>query len=223
MRALLIGCAIGFAACSGQTSTPPAPSVDAGETPSSAQITPAKLTLTGAYVVPPFPGRDIAAGFFDITSESGVARLVAASSPSSRAIEIHTHIEDNGVMRMRPVASVEVGAGQTVRFKQGGYHLMLFGANIDSAAKTVEVTLEFDNAPTQTITMPVRQHNQAAAIENGSSYGSGENGAQGSSTSYGSGSQGSGSEGSGSEGSGAKGSGTEGKESSKEENYGSGK
>ena len=32
---------------------------------------------------------------------------------------------DNGVMKMRPVAGLELPAGRTVELKPGGYHVML--------------------------------------------------------------------------------------------------
>ncbi len=55
--------------------------------------------------------------------------LVAASvSPKFAArTELHTHINDNGVMRMREVKDgVPLPAGQTVELKPGSYHIMFF-------------------------------------------------------------------------------------------------
>lgn len=57
-------------------------------------------------------------------------RLIAASVSSdvARAVELHTHINDNGVMRMRKVeGGIEIGAGETVTFEPGGLHIMLIG------------------------------------------------------------------------------------------------
>lgn len=53
--------------------------------------------------------------------------LVAASSPVSGKVEIHNHVQENGVMKMVHVASVAVKAGETLALQPGGYHLMFFG------------------------------------------------------------------------------------------------
>lgn len=52
-------------------------------------------------------------------------RIVAARSPVARVVELHTHIRDGDVMRMRPVAAIDLPAGQEVRLQPGGLHLML--------------------------------------------------------------------------------------------------
>ena len=179
-----------------------------GQTDSSAQNTTAapanqaasEIAVTAPYVVPPFPGRDVAAGFFDLTNTGGADRLISASSPNSTTIEIHNHIEDNGVMRMRRIDGVTIGAGDTVKFEQGGYHLMLFGVTLDEGQKDIDVTLNYERAAPVTLTLPLRQHGQGA---------------------YGSGSKGSDSHGSGSHGSDSKGSATHGSDSQEPDSKGS--
>jgi copper(I)-binding protein len=54
-------------------------------------------------------------------------RLVAARTPAARTVELHTHIRDGDVMRMRPVPAIELPPGQEVRLAPGGLHLMLIG------------------------------------------------------------------------------------------------
>ncbi|MXR36434.1 copper chaperone PCu(A)C [Craterilacuibacter sinensis] len=57
-------------------------------------------------------------------------RLLGAQTPRAKKAELHTHIHDNGVMRMREVeGGVAVPAGQTVKFAPGGLHVMLMGLN----------------------------------------------------------------------------------------------
>lgn len=74
-------------------------------------------------------------------------RLVSAASPIARHIELHTHVRDGDVMRMRPVESVPVPAGQSVELRPGGYHLMMMGltAPLQQGAR-VPVTLRFERA-----------------------------------------------------------------------------
>lgn len=62
--------------------------------------------------------------FMRITSPQD-ARLVAAKSPVAGRVEIHEMLVDKDVMKMRPVAAVELPAGKTVELKSGGHHIML--------------------------------------------------------------------------------------------------
>jgi hypothetical protein len=71
-------------------------------------------------------------------------RLVAASSAVTTSIELHTHREANGVMRMERVEAVDVPAGGTVTFAPGGLHLMLFGWTGSGAE--APITLRFEKA-----------------------------------------------------------------------------
>ena len=66
--------------------------------------------------------------------------------------------EGMGTMTMQPVDSIELPAGETVSLEPGGYHVML----LDLAAPlevgdTFELTLSFEHAPDQTITVEVRE------------------------------------------------------------------
>jgi copper(I)-binding protein len=55
-------------------------------------------------------------------------RLVAAHSQVARTLELHEHINDGGVMRMRQVeGGILIPAKSTVMLKPGGYHVMLIG------------------------------------------------------------------------------------------------
>jgi len=54
-------------------------------------------------------------------------KVVAAKSDVSRVTELHTHVHDKGVMRMRRVEFIEVPPHGSVELKPGGYHVMLIG------------------------------------------------------------------------------------------------
>ena len=53
-------------------------------------------------------------------------RLTGAVSAVAARIEIHAHVEKNGVMRMTKLDGLDVPAGKTVTLKPGGLHIMLF-------------------------------------------------------------------------------------------------
>ncbi|AUH53709.1 hypothetical protein CXB49_19765 [Chromobacterium sp. ATCC 53434] len=78
----------------------------------------------------------------------GADRLVSASTPRAASAELHTHVNDNGVMRMRKVeGGVEIAPGQTVKFAPGSYHVMLVGLKQPlKAGDRFPLTLNFEKA-----------------------------------------------------------------------------
>ncbi len=110
------------------------------------------------------PGAPAGAAYLTVTNSGKEAdRLVAASSPAAKTTELHTHIHDNGVMRMRPVEAIDVPAGGTVALKPGGLHVMLMGLTQPlSQGSTVDVTLTFEKAGKVTVPVAVQSAGAAA-------------------------------------------------------------
>lgn len=74
-------------------------------------------------------------------------RIVSAHSPVAGRVEIHAHVMDAGVMKMRHLHSVEVPAQGSVAFEPGGLHLMLIGLKEPLVAgKDFPLTLVFEEA-----------------------------------------------------------------------------
>ena len=83
-------------------------------------------------------------------------RIVGVSSNMSAKTEMHTHINDKGVMRMRKVDGVNVPAGGEVVFKPGGYHIMLLGLHKPlSKGDQFSATLIFEKAGKHTVAFTV--------------------------------------------------------------------
>jgi copper(I)-binding protein len=53
--------------------------------------------------------------------------LVGASTPVAEKAELHEMVLDNGVMKMRPIASLDLKPGSTTVLAPGKYHVMLIG------------------------------------------------------------------------------------------------
>ena len=101
-------------------------------------------------------GQAVGGGFFKLTNAGPSDRLVAASSPASKTVELHTMRMEGDVMRMREVEAIELPAGQTVELKPGGLHLMLMGLKAPlKAGETVPVTLKFEKAGEVTVQLKV--------------------------------------------------------------------
>jgi copper(I)-binding protein len=84
-----------------------------------------QIRVTEAWTRAGVPGQKVAGIYFDILSTVD-AKLVAVDTAVARVAELHLMSVENGTMRMRAVRAIDLPAGQTVRLKPGGYHVMLF-------------------------------------------------------------------------------------------------
>ena len=94
------------------------------------------------------PGAQVAGGYMTIRNRGPAAdRLVGASSPAAAAVELHVHINEGGVMKMRQVPGYEVPAGGAFELKPGGAHLMFIDIKRPlKAGEKVPVKLRFEKA-----------------------------------------------------------------------------
>jgi len=97
------------------------------------------------------------AGFLIITNNTDRDdRLVAAEANISTTVELHTHIKDGDIMRMRAVESIAVPAHGKAELKPGADHIMFIDLTKPLAeGEAVPVTLVFEKAGRKTITLPV--------------------------------------------------------------------
>jgi len=73
--------------------------------------------------------------------------LIAAEAGVSDAVELHTHIDDGGVMRMRKIERIAVPAHARVDLKPGGLHVMFIGLKAPLAeGQRFDLTLVFEKA-----------------------------------------------------------------------------
>ena len=93
-------------------------------------------------------GAKVGGAYLEIKAGAGRAdRLVSAHSPAAGAVEIHNHIMENGITRMRRVDAIALKAGSSLVLKPGGYHLML--TDLKSPLKEgdlLKLTLVFEKA-----------------------------------------------------------------------------
>jgi hypothetical protein len=84
-------------------------------------------------------------------------QLVGVSTPVAMTAEVHETSNDSGVMKMRPVASVPIPAGQSVTFAPGGTHIMLTGLKQRLlAGQSFPLTLMFAHAAPMTVDVKIR-------------------------------------------------------------------
>lgn len=97
------------------------------EAPASGSLDNGWAKVEGAYVRPSLPPHDLGAGFF-VLENLGEEDLVVVGVESAMAgsAELHTMVEVQGVMRMRPAESFLAPIGGKVELAPGGKHLMFF-------------------------------------------------------------------------------------------------
>ncbi|WMC10896.1 copper chaperone PCu(A)C [Oceanimonas pelagia] len=73
--------------------------------------------------------------------------LLGASTPLAERVEIHTHVMDGDMMKMRQLDNLPVPAGEAVTLAPGGHHLMLMGLKqAPQLGERFPLTLQFEQA-----------------------------------------------------------------------------
>ena len=94
------------------------------------------------------PGASVAGGYMTVRNAGAADKLVSASSPAAGKVELHVHINDNGVMRMREVkGGYAIPAKGAFELKPGGAHLMFVQiARPFKEGDKIPVKLRFEKA-----------------------------------------------------------------------------
>jgi copper(I)-binding protein len=122
------------------------------------------VQVDNAWIRASVKGQSGTGGFMDVTASKDLS-LTGFSSPAARDSELHEMAMDGaGVMRMRPVGSLALPAGQTVSLRpgMGSHHLMLMGLKRElKEGDRVALTLQLRSADgrrlTQKIMVPVKK------------------------------------------------------------------
>ena len=101
--------------------------------------------------------------YVPLTNHGPADRLIDVRGDAAKRVEIHTHIKDGDVMKMRKVADgIELPEGGAIEMKPGGYHVMLMGLNAPLVAgETVPVTLVFESGEELTVDVPIVERGEA--------------------------------------------------------------
>jgi copper(I)-binding protein len=119
----------------------------------------AEVAIGDPYVRAVPPGQANSAVFMSLENRSDQDQaLVAAESDVSEIVELHTHIEEGGMMRMRRIEKIDVPAGETVILQPGGLHVMLIGLQQAlEPGQTIDLTLVFEDGSRMPVQAPVRR------------------------------------------------------------------
>ncbi|WP_293223028.1 copper chaperone PCu(A)C [Ottowia sp.] len=116
----------------------------------------APVATSEAWVRAAAPGQGVTGGFMKLAA--GVPlRLVGVSTPAAGVAEVHEMKMEGDVMKMRPIAALELPAHQSVALKPGGFHVMLMNLKQPLAVgQQVPLTLSFEDAQGTKSTLQVQ-------------------------------------------------------------------
>lgn len=116
----------------------------------------AQVQVKDAWARATLQGQTATGAFMTLTAPDG-AKLVGVSSPVAGHAEVHEMVMDGSVMKMRPIATLELPAGRAVELKPGGYHLMLMDLKRAlSAGEKIPVELRFETRDRKLVTQPLQ-------------------------------------------------------------------
>ena len=95
-----------------------------------------------------------ATGAFMVIKNNGDKdiKVVKAANPVSKVTELHTHLNEGGVMKMRPVQAIDIKAKGEAVLKPGGLHVMLIDLKAPmKEGDVVPITLTFDDGSSKQV------------------------------------------------------------------------
>lgn len=116
-----------------------------------------QISVADPYVRMAPPGTKTTGAFMTLKNAGDKeVKLVSAATQVANVTELHNHINDGGVMRMRQVKEIAVPAKGETALKPGGYHVMLIDmkAPLKEGAHVV-ITLGFDDGSSKEVHAPV--------------------------------------------------------------------
>ena len=126
----------------------------------------AEVSADHGYVRATPPGVSNGAAFMTLhNSANQPVSLQHISTPVATNSELHQHVENDGMMQMRRVKSIEVPANGSVTLQPGGYHAMLMG--LKGPLKTgneVMMMLNFSDGQSLHLSLPVQKIQSSQAM-----------------------------------------------------------
>ena len=105
------------------------------------------------------PGQPVTGAFFVLkNADDKDHKVIKAESPAAKVTEMHTHVSEGGMMKMRPIKNIDIKAKSETVLKPGGLHVMLI--DIKQPLKegdNVAIKLTFEDDSSKEITAPVRK------------------------------------------------------------------
>lgn len=118
-----------------------------------------QITVVDPYVRQVPPGAMATAAYMVIRNAgSKDTKIVKAENTASKITELHTHLQEDGMMKMRKVPAIEVKAGGEAVLEPSGLHVMMIDLKGPmKEGDKVAITLGFDDGSSKKIEAPIRK------------------------------------------------------------------
>lgn len=117
-----------------------------------------QVLVDEAYVREVPAGQQVSAAFMTLhNNDMDDHKIVSATSPAAKNVELHTHTHENGMMKMRQVPHINIPAGGDALLKPGGLHIMLIGLTQTLTKDApVSVTIKYEDGSEKQLSLPVK-------------------------------------------------------------------
>ena len=117
------------------------------------------ISVDSPYVRAIPPGQTISAAFMTLkNSSSADINLVKAASDIAENVELHEHVHEDGMMKMRKVPQITIAAKGETSLKPGGYHIMLIGLKkAINPSDIIDINLTFSDGSQQLVKAEVKK------------------------------------------------------------------
>jgi copper(I)-binding protein len=119
-----------------------------------------KIVIRDAWIQEMPPARKLTAAYMVIENNSAQEiTLVAGKTEIAGAVELHQMFMEGNMMRMRKIERIKLPVGRTEL--TGNFHIMLIYLKSPvRVGDEVALTLEFENAPSKTLMVPVKKRQE---------------------------------------------------------------
>lgn len=117
------------------------------------------VTVGDPYVRLVPPGQNVTGAFVVFKNgDDADHKVVKAASPASKVAELHTHVNEGGMMKMRQVKDIEIKAKGETSLQPGGLHIMLIDLKKPlKEGENVAITVTFEDGSSKKFDAQVRK------------------------------------------------------------------
>ena len=126
----------------------------------------AQVMLTDGYVRAMPASVPNTAAYITLENHGPATRLVSVTAPFAKEAQLHTLVDENGMIKMRQVDGFDIDSHGSLVLSESGNHIMLLGLHAPLAEDSkVKLTLNFADGQQQVISLPVKKPAGSAESE----------------------------------------------------------
>lgn len=126
----------------------------------------AQVMLVDGYVRAMPPSVPNTAAYITLENHGPATRLIAVEAPFAKEAQLHTLIDEDGMIKMRQVDGFDIDSHGSLVLSESGNHIMLLGLTAPLAEESkVDLILTFSDGKQQLISLPVKKQASSAESE----------------------------------------------------------